>query len=343
MTRRNIVVIGGSAGAIGPLKVLVGALPAGLPAAVLVVQHIPPHNPSQLASILTAAGKLPCKFAEDGDSIETGCIYVAPPDRHVLIESGYLRVTRGPKENRVRPAVDALFRSAAYAWGARVIGVILSGALDDGTAGLWSIKDRGGVAMVQSPMEAEYASMPESALHHVAVDHTLTASELSRMLIRLVSQTGIIERSEPAPTQLAIEAAIALEGNALQSGVMQLGPVSRNTCPECHGVLVRIQEGRIVRYRCHTGHALSLQTLLAEVNDEVDVTLWGALRAIEERMLLLREMERIAREGDDLTKAGAYATQGDETEKFARAVRRLVLGHGSFHASPQQKPPAGAM
>lgn len=246
------------------------------------------------------------------------------------MEGERLRVTRGPKEHRSRPAVDVLFLSAAYSVGPRVIGVVLSGMLDDGTAGLWAIKDRGGAAVVQTPREALFASIPESALAHVAVDYTLAAADMPAVLSRLAHERSAARPHAHPPEAMGLEVTIGLEGNALQGGVMQLGPVSPNTCPECHGVLVRIQEGPIARYRCHTGHAFSLQPLLAEVNEEIDATLWNAVRAIEERILLLRELEQLAQERQDRATARQYAAQAQTAEQHVQQIRALVLSHSLF-------------
>jgi two-component system chemotaxis response regulator CheB len=327
----DIVVVGGSAGAIGVLKHLVRDLPKKFPAALLVVQHIPPNCPSQLAAILAQASPLPAKAAEDGESVRAGHIYVAPPDRHLLVESDRLRVTRGPKENRSRPAIDALFRSAAYSCGPRVIGIVLSGSLDDGTAGLWAIKDRGGITVVQNPTDAEHPSMPQSAMDHSTIDHVVAGHELTQLLNRITSDGSRAVTRVEAAKAMEIETRIALEGYALREGIMNLGPVSPNTCPECHGVLVRIQEGRIVRFRCHTGHAYSVETLLAEVNDEIDSSLWGTLRAIEERIMLLREMERLALARNDAAAARSHDTEAEATAKHVRVLRELVLDHQLFH------------
>lgn len=329
MTHSNVVVIGASAGGIEALKVLIAGLPERFPAAVLVALHISPHLPSQLDAVLRPTSRLPVKSAEDGEFVLAGHIYVASADRHLLMDSNgrRLRVTRGPKENRVRPAIDVLFRSAAYWLGPDVVGVVLSGNLDDGTAGLWAIKDRGGIAIVQSPEDAMYASMPESALRHVAVDHTLPVAEMPDLLVRLAQSPIRSGAVRSAGDVMKTEVTIALEGNALQEGVMQLGAISANTCPECHGVLVRIREGSLIRYRCHTGHAFSLETLLVEVNEEIDQTLWAALRALEERILLLRELEEAAgTRGDDVA-AARYAGEGNGTAERAQRIREMVLAH----------------
>src|SRR5688572_1397980 len=193
--QRHIIVIGASAGCFEALKNLVKDLPANLQASIFIVWHMSPDVTGVLPQVLTRVGHLPAKNAEDGERIEPSRIYVAPPDHHLVIENSHVRVTKGPKENRFRPAVDPLFRSAAYSYGSRVIGVILSGALDDGTSGLWTIKYRGGVAVVQDPADAEIPSMPRNALREVEVDYIVPISEMAELLVRL-SQEQVEENSE---------------------------------------------------------------------------------------------------------------------------------------------------
>ena len=325
MPSRDIIVVGASAGGVEALQTLVSSLPASLPATILVVLHIPAHSPSHLHLILDRAGELPAMPASDGAPIVPGRVYVAVPDRHLLLEEDRIRVTRGPKENRARPAVDALFRSAAYAFGPRVIGVVLSGNLDDGTAGLWAIKDRGGIVLVQSPQEAQFPSMPESALQHVAVDHVLPVADMPSVISNLTRDNVMTGNYAPAPELMAEETHIALGEGGPQVGLLQPEDLSPNTCPECHGVLMRIREGPIVRYRCHTGHAFSVQTLLTGVNEEIDHTLADALRAVEERILFLREMEQLARANHDEATADRCARQADETEQRAQRIREITL------------------
>src|SRR5688572_29970180 len=185
---RDAIVVGASAGGVRTLRDMLRAVPADLPAAVLVVAHIPARSASALPLVLASGGALPVKAAEDGEPLERGTVYVAPPDRHMLIEHERLRLTRGPRENRVRPCIDTLFRSAAVDLGPRVVGVVLTGTLDDGTAGLWAVKDRGGVAMVQQPAEAEYPDMPESAIEHVRVDHVLPVADMGAKLAALARE-----------------------------------------------------------------------------------------------------------------------------------------------------------
>jgi len=280
MRQRAIIVIGGSAGSIEALKTLVAALPLTLPAALFIVVHMSTDSPGLLSEIFDRVSPLPVAPATDQAPIRTGHIYVASPDHHLLVEPGWMRVTRGPKENRFRPAIDPLFRSAAYAFGSQVIGIILSGMLDDGAAGLWAIKDRGGIAMVQEPSDALYPSMPQSALHYVAVDYCLPISKMAGVLAQLLREPLAEEGERPLSEALAIETKIALADSALQSGVLHLGKPSSYTCPECHAVLVQIAEGDIVRYRCHTGHAYSQEALLAEVDEVVENSSWRSRTAL---------------------------------------------------------------
>jgi two-component system chemotaxis response regulator CheB len=323
---RDVIVVGASAGGIHALRGVLSGLPADLPAAVLAVVHIPPHSRSALPMILSDAGPLPAKSAEDGEPLGKGTIYVAPPDRHLLVERGRMRLTRGPRENRVRPCIDTLFRSAAVDLGPRVVGVVLSGALDDGTAGLWAVKDRGGVAIVQKPAEAEYPDMPESALANVEVDHVLPVSEIGPRVAALATEATSAPTRVPAA--MAAEVAMELAGNALKKGVFELGETSDNTCPECHGSLVEIREGPIVRYRCHTGHAFSTGTLLAETDAEIEKSFWSAARAIEERSLLLRGMEQRAREAGEGPLADRLADEAARDEAQAQGVRTLAMERG---------------
>lgn len=318
-----IVVIGASAGGVESLRKLFGSLRPDANAAFLVVLHIPPHSPSHLDRVLSSATAMPVSSPEDNEPLERGHVYVASADQHLMLERGVMRQTRGPRECRARPAIDVLFRSAAVTCGPRAVGVVLSGMLDDGTAGLWAIKDRGGVALVQAPQEAMHPAMTQSAIEHVEVDLVAPCSALAQEIGRITSR-------EPPPIpggeqgRIAVENRISSEANGLQLGVMKMGKVSQYTCPDCHGVLVQIEEGPIVRFRCHTGHAFSSQTLLAEVSESIDKGLWDAIRSIEERVLLLRQMAEMAsgRSGAD---GGSLNKLADDTEASIKALKDLVL------------------
>jgi two-component system, chemotaxis family, protein-glutamate methylesterase/glutaminase len=270
----------------------VSRLPADLPAAVFVVWHLSPGLKSILPSVLNKAGPLQAVHPQDGDRIEQGRIYVAPNDHHMLLEKGYIRVTKGPKENRFRPAVDPLFRSAAYVYGPRTIGVVLTGALDDGTAGLWTIKLRGGTAIVQEPADAVIRSMPLNALEHTTADFQLPALEIGELLGRLVREEAppelVVAEEEIEKTRREVKIAEGADG--LEENLMGFGELSPFTCPECRGVLTMLREGRIVRFRCHTGHALSAASLLHETGEIVEQKLWDGVRALDETVMLLNKL-----------------------------------------------------
>ncbi len=296
MPERDIIVVGASAGGVETLTTLVRGLPPDLPAAVFVVLHFPAHTTSLLPAILSRAGALPARHAEDGEEIVNGRIYIAPPDRHLLVERGVVRVTSGPRENGHRPAVDPLFRSAARAYARRVVGVVLSGTLDDGTAGLQAIKTCDGVAVVQDPADALFSGMPLSAIENVAVDQVLPAAAIAPYLARLARDTT--PQDGPAPTRgTDLTGDVRLEEMDMAAPDMvvpdsddKVGDPSPFGCPECGGVLRELREGELVRYRCRVGHAYGADSLLAAQSDGVEDALWSALRALEESESLARRL-----------------------------------------------------
>lgn len=284
-----LIVIGASAGGMSALTRLVGQLPATLPAAVLVVQHLAPSSSGQhLAERLAAGTGLACELASHGQPLRAGHLYVAPADRHLLVHEGKLLVTKGPRENNYRPAADALFRSAAAYYGAAVVGVVLTGMLHDGTAGLEQIKRAGGRAVVQDPLEAEFPSMPESALSNVAVDYTVPLAEMGPLLIRLVS--GAPSAPGPIPEDIRLEAAIAERVVGTTEEIDRIGTPAPLTCPGCGGSLWQLNEGSVPRFRCHTGHAYTLGNLLDDSRQGLEESLWVALRMMEERKNLLSNL-----------------------------------------------------
>ena len=326
MARKDIVVIGASAGGMEALQKLVARLPADLPATLFVVWHLSPGLKSILPSVLNRAGPLRALHPQDGDRIEPGRIYVAPNDHHMLLEKGYVRITKGPKENRFRPAVDPLFRSAAYVYGPRTIGVVLTGALDDGTAGLWTIKLRGGTAIVQEPADALIRSMPLNALEHTAADYQKPADEIGPLIARLVREEAapepVLAAEETEKTRREIK--IAEGADPLDENIMGFGELSPFTCPECRGVLTLLEEGRIVRFRCHTGHALSASTLLHGTGEIVEQKLWDGIRALDETVMLLNRLgEQLARTG--ATRAAEQCfDKAREAHERAASIRELT-------------------
>jgi two-component system chemotaxis response regulator CheB len=321
---KDIVVIGASAGGIEAVRGIVGALPANFGGSVFVVVHTAANSPGVLASILSRGAMLPILIARDGERIAPGHVYVAAPDHHLMIEPGRMQLTRGPKENRFRPAVDPLFRSAAQTYGPRVVGIVLSGGLDDGTSGLSTVKKLGGTAIVQDPHEAWAPSMPQSALNHVQVDHILRIDEIAPTLVRLASTPADAREGEwSVPEDVNIEIAIAKEDKAKEAGVLKLGEPSKYACPECHGVLLAVKDAIPPRFRCHTGHAYTLESLLSEMDEAIEDSLWNAIRALEERAMLMRQAADHLREvhGDGEEMRGG----AEEAQRRADLVRRAVL------------------
>lgn len=325
MKGHDIITIGASAGGVEALGIVVGGLPADLPASIFVAFHVPSNAGSVLPQILSRKGPLPAAHAEDGQAIEPGRIYVAPPDQHLLIHEGIIRLSRGPRENGFRPAIDPLFRTAARWYGPRAVGVILSGTLDDGSAGLLAIKERGGVAVVQHPDDALFPWMPLAAMDVVAVDHALPASGLAELLNRLARSGSIGESGDQVPDDMEIESAMAeFDLDAIQ-GDDRPGTPSGFACPDCAGVLWEIQDGEMVRYRCRVGHAWSPTSLLAEQAKSLEVALWTAFRALEERAALAdRTAERFRSKGREGT-ALRFEAQARQARERSALIRQVLV------------------
>jgi two-component system chemotaxis response regulator CheB len=322
---RDIVVIGASAGGLAVLCELVRGLPRRFPAAVFVAVHTSADNPGVLPQILARFGPLPVAFARDGERIEHGRIYVAPPDHHLLIERDRVRVTHGPKENGFRPAVDPLFRTAARSYGPRAVGLVLSGALNDGTHGLSQIVEAGGVALAQDPQEALIPSMPLSAIQNVEVRRVLRSAEIAAALADVVRES-VEDPDCDAPK--APEA--ALDGASLQDAPPPGAP-SGYTCPECGGAMWEINErGRLLRYRCHVGHGFTAETLIARQGTDLEAAMWTALRALEEHIALCRRLAERAGERGLTGLAARYHRDADEGALRADVIRdaleRALLG-----------------
>ncbi len=319
--------IGASAGGVSVLEQLVKELPEDFPGSIFIVMHTPPFSPSKLPEILSRAGHLKAIHPEGTVKIEPGMIYVAPPDHHLLLEEKHVAVKKGPKENRFRPSVDALFRSAAYIYRTRVVGVILTGALDDGTSGLWTIKRLGGVAVCQDPEEATFPEMPNSVQEYVETDYTLPVAEMPALLTRLVSEPAGQNREIPEEDldRVKLEVEIATADNAFEKGIMEMGDLAPFTCPGCHGALVRLQEGKRVRYRCHTGHSFTASALLAGISESVEETLWAAMRGLEETTMLLQHMGEHIMDGGDHEVANRFLRKANETAERARIVHESVF------------------
>jgi two-component system chemotaxis response regulator CheB len=285
------------------LKRVVAGLPGDLPATVCVVLHLAADSPSVLPRILERAGTMSCRAAADGDPLEPGQILVAPPDRHLIIEDSRVRLTVGPRENGHRPAVDTLFRSAAAARDGKVVGVVLSGTLDDGAAGLAVIKARGGAAIVQDPQEAMYAGMPRSALASVRADAVVPSERVAEVVVAMVHGDDVPPDRPPEPDQLT---------DASHERISD--PPVTTICPECGGVLSERHEAGVVQWECRVGHRYSPGSLLNAQAHDVEAAVWAAVRALEDRRILLERM------------AGRF--EGSEQPRAARTMRRRAAEAG---------------
>jgi two-component system chemotaxis response regulator CheB len=335
--QRDVVVIGASAGGVTALLELVKALPADFSAPIFIVQHVAADSPSILPQLLMAVSALPAKHAENGELAQPGVIYVAPPNHHLLLEGKQVLVTRGPKENRFRPSIDALFRSAAYAYGPRVIGVVLTGYLDDGTSGLWSVQQMGGVTIVQDPQEAQFPAMPANALEAVAVDYIVSLASLAPLLTRLTTEPAPAKQPV-AKTELALlqlEVTIAKKGNAFELGIIDHGQPTSLTCPDCHGALTQLIESHIIRFRCHTGHAYTLSSLLGEVTQSVESLLYQSMRGMEETKLLLQRLGEHFSQNHQPTVAAIFFNKAAQTGTQARVIYDSIVQHEALSGDLQ--------
>jgi two-component system, chemotaxis family, protein-glutamate methylesterase/glutaminase len=285
----TVVVVGSSAGGLEALTRLVAQLPAGFSAPVFLVNHMGAETTGEpFVRALNDAGNLRCSHARDGESFKRGHVYLAPSDQHTLVVKGKMLVTKGARENRYRPAIDPLFRSAAVAYGTGVIGIILTGYLDDGTSGMMAIKRCGGVSIAQDPADAAHPDMPQSVITNVGADYCVPLAQMGSLLEKLTARR--IGPSEKPPTDLVIEAKIAQRVVSDLASVETLGTRVPYNCPDCGGVLWQMKHGTALRYRCHTGHAFSAAALLAQQGEKIEETLWVALRMFEERQNLISAM-----------------------------------------------------
>lgn len=309
----DIIVIGTSAGGLEALDALIGQLPADIPSSIFIVQHMAAENSGgALLHRLRRHTAFGCKFAEDGESFRAGRIYIARPDNHLLLKKKRLMVTKGARENRNRPGIDPLFRSAAVAFSTRVIGVVLTGRLDDGTAGLVAIKRCGGITVVQEPKDAAYPEMPESALHNLQVDHCVPIREMGALLEVLAKKHA--GKSYSIPGDIRSEAKIAERVLSDVAAVDSLGQQVPYNCPNCGGVLWEMDNATVPRYRCHTGHSFTLPALLDSQSEKIEETLWIALRMFEERKNLLNSTNN------------SFAVQrAKETQIHIERIRAILL------------------
>jgi two-component system chemotaxis response regulator CheB len=327
MPGHDIVVIGFSAGGIESLCQMVANLPRDLPASLFVVHHFPAQSVSALPSIVNRAGPLRASQPVDGEAILPGRIYIAPPNQHLLIGDGRIRLTLGPRDHGHRPAIDPLFRTAARSYGPRVIGVILSGTLDDGTAGLLAIKEAGGLALVQEPKETAYPGMALSAIEHVSVDAVAPIAELGPLIDRL-SREPAPEVTPRVPRHSEIDTAYPEPAYTGTAALREAGPHDQQSpfvCPECGGVLSESEHGGFLHFRCHVGHGYSAESLLAGQSATLEAALWSAVRTLEEKAELARRLAESARGKGLQRSAERFASTATEAEQGSSAIRAVLL------------------
>lgn len=309
-------------GGIEALSSLVGQFPEHFPAAIFIVQHTSATSPGLLGEILGSRGRLPAVIAEHGMAVQRGRIHVAPPDRHLLLTADGVRVAFGARENHSRPAIDPLFRTAAVHYRSRVIGVILTGLLNDGAAGLLAVKRCGGTAVVQAPEDAAHPEMPRAALAAVEVDHQVALVEMGALLGRLATEPAPAPR--PVPEDLLIEVRLTERAMRNEDWSEMPGHSTPYTCPECGGALQEVGAEPVRRYRCQVGHAFTGEVLLKDKGQAVEEALWTALRTLQERVRMLEAMARNeARQGRSYA-AGGYEERARETRAHAEQIRDLV-------------------
>jgi two-component system, chemotaxis family, protein-glutamate methylesterase/glutaminase len=322
MANRDVLAIGTSAGGFDALRFLAGEFPRDFPASVVVAIHLSSQFRSALDAILTQAGPLLASFAVDGEKLERSHIYIAPPERHLLVESGYLRLGSGPRENNARPSLDPLFRSAALCCGPRTVGAVLTGTLGDGAAGLSALKQCGGITVVQDPSDAAYAEMPTTALIRSRPDHVVSLAGMPALFEKLVRQPA--GQAVPVPDNLEYEVNVASGGLGTMYEMDRIGRRSVLACPDCHGVMWEIEEGELVRYRCHVGHAYSAEIMSLALDENLRQAFGSALRALDERVALARKLETQANTSGRTGIAKSWATKALEFEAEAKVIRDSI-------------------
>lgn len=336
--QNDIIVIGASAGGLNALEYIARTLPRDLPACVLVVLHISPESEGSLAQILGRRAALAVKRAQTGDPIDHGRMYVAPPDHHLLVRGGSIELSRGPRENRSRPALDPLFRSAALNYGSRVTGVVLTGLLDDGTAGLMAVKRAGGVAIVQDPSDADFSGMPLSALARVSVDHCVPLHAIP-LLLDALARGRPVPSNPPNPAILPggkvaenpsrrmdpkLELELLTRGLSPQKMTEELGPPLPVTCPECGGPLWELRDGSLRRFRCHLGHGLTASASLAANSELIEQSLWLAARLLEEQAVLLASIAEDESAAQSFDQAHAYEARAQRVRQESERLREFL-------------------
>ncbi len=336
MPARDIVVVGASAGGIEALLQLVQGLPAGLPASLFITCHMSAEHVSALPEVLSRKGRLLAKYPHDGEEVRPGQIYVAPQDRHLTLEPGVIRVRRGPREHHFRPAIDPLFRTAARAYGSRVVGVLLSGALADGVAGLLAIRNAGGLRVLQDPDDALFPALPRHAREVAGADYVVPAREMAALLVRLATQQPPPAGAPVMPEKDPLEkTSTAVERDFRQQARGdRRGEVSIFTCPECGGSLWEVDEKELLRFRCHVGHIYEGNDLLLEQAERLEAALWTAVRTFKERGVLSRQLAARSRGSGEERAASRFDEEARLADQYAELVERYIL-QGNGLSSPR--------
>jgi len=322
MANRDILAIGTSAGGFEALRFLAGEFSGDLPASVLVVIHLSSQFRSSLDAILTQAGPLPATFAVDGEKLEKSRIYIAPAERHLIVEGERLRLGSGPRENNVRPSLDPLFRSAALCCAPRTVGAVLTGTQGDGAAGLSALKQSGGITVVEDPGDAAFPEMPAAALAFAQPNHVVGLPGMPALLEKLVRQPA--GQPRPVPAGLEYEVNIASGGRGSMSEMDRIGRRSVLACPDCHGVMWEIEQGDLVRYRCHEGHAYTAELMGLALDDNLRRAFGSALRALDERVTLARKLEKQASASGRSLSAESWSGKAREYEEEAAIIREAI-------------------
>jgi two-component system, chemotaxis family, protein-glutamate methylesterase/glutaminase len=319
MANRDLLAIGTSAGGVDALIFLAGRLQRDLPASVLVTIHLPSYARSSLDEVLTRAGPLPASFAENGEVLRKSRIYVAPPNRHLLVDGDRISLGEGPRENNSRPAIDPMLRSAAVCCGSRTIGVVLTGTLGDGASGLWTVHQGGGITVVQDPKDAAYAEMPLTALNRAKPDHVARLQDMPALLSGLALQPA--GEAKPLPRNIKFEVEIARTGQSSMDKMDEFGRRSVLACPDCGGVMWEIDEGDVSRFRCHVGHTYTAEVMSLALDDNLRRALASAVRALEERAALASKLYNQARTAGHRLLAANWAAKLKEFEREMDIIR----------------------
>jgi two-component system, chemotaxis family, protein-glutamate methylesterase/glutaminase len=323
MSNRDILAVGTSAGGVEALLFLAGQFRPDFPASVLITIHLPSHGRSELDEILSRAGPLPASFARDGETLRRSRIYIAPPDRHLLVDGGdRLALGEGPRENNSRPSIDPMLRSAAVCCGSRAVGVVLTGTLGDGASGLWAVRQCGGLTAVQDPRDAAFAEMPLTALNRAKPEHVVRLAEMPALLARLVRQAAGLPVNCPRRIQYEVE--IARNGYSKMEEMDSLGRRSPLACPDCGGVMWEIGEEDLVRYRCHVGHTYTAEIMSLALDESLRRALASAQRALEERVAVARKLETQAIEGGHRVLADTWAEKAREFQGEMHVIRDSI-------------------